>query len=73
MLSHATPLVALASCLAKYARETVMEGFNEYFGRLQPDLQPTAGYTTDGRRWLKDAEACLREAGVERSLLVRDR
>ncbi|MEM7310924.1 MAG: hypothetical protein AAF682_29915 [Planctomycetota bacterium] len=51
--------VALASCLAKYARELVMGAFNAYFEELQPGLRPTAGYTTDGRRWLEEAEpAC---------------
>jgi len=65
--------VALASCLAKYARETVMDGFNEYFRRLQPDLRPTAGYTTDGRRWLHDAQAALADAELAREVVVRAR
>ena len=46
---------ALASCLAKYAREVTMGAFNRYFEKRDPELRPTAGYTTDGRRWLKDA------------------
>ena len=65
--------VALASCLAKYARELCMDSFNDYFCELQPDLRPTAGYTTDGRRWLRDARAALRGAGIERGELVRSR
>lgn len=65
--------VALSSCLAKYVRELVMEGFNAFFGGQQADLRPTAGYTTDGRRWLADAEALLRRMAVDRDALVRQR
>lgn len=65
--------VALASCLAKYARETAMGAFNRWFAALQPDLAPTAGYTTDGRRWLADAAPALARAGLPRDVLVRER
>ena len=49
--------VALGSCLAKYAREMVMDAFNEHFCAACPDVKPTAGYVTDARRWLSDLEA----------------
>jgi ribonuclease HII len=65
--------VALASCIAKYAREIAMSGFNRYFEAHQPDLKPTAGYTTDGRRWLAEAEGALASTGIAREVLVRDR
>ncbi len=65
--------VALASCFAKYGRELGMLAFNRFFGGLQPGLKPTAGYTTDGRRWLKEAEPALSLAGVPQGVLVRDR
>ncbi|MBK7645436.1 MAG: hypothetical protein IPJ19_20755 [Planctomycetes bacterium] len=65
--------VALASCLAKYARETCMRAFNASFAALAPELVPTAGYVTDARRWLKDAEPALAKSGIERSDLVRGR
>jgi hypothetical protein len=65
--------VALASCFAKYARELSMEAFNSYFADLQPGLRPTAGYTTDGRRWLEEAQSAVERAGVDRALLVRER
>ncbi len=64
---------ALASCLAKYARETSMRALNRYFSALQPDLKPTAGYHADGSRWLEDARPALERAGVERRVLVRER
>jgi hypothetical protein len=65
--------VALSSCLAKYARETCMNAFNEYFGSLQPGLRPTAGYTTDGWRWLAEAEPAIARSGVALEHLVRRR
>jgi ribonuclease HII len=64
---------ALASCLAKYARELEMRAFNAYFARLQPELAPTAGYRGDGARWLADATPALERAGLARELLVRGR
>ena len=65
--------VALASCLAKYTREWVMQGFNDYFRGLDPELRPTAGYRTDGERWMRDARRALALADLERDLLVRSR
>jgi hypothetical protein len=65
--------VALASCLAKYARETCMRAFNASFAALEPGLVPTAGYVTDARRWLKDAEPMLARNGISRAELVRAR
>jgi ribonuclease HII len=53
----ASPLTALASCLAKYARELHMLLFNRWFCDRQPGLRPTAGYPEDAKRWLKDLGA----------------
>ena len=65
--------VALASCLAKYARELAMDAFNRFFGELQPSLRPTAGYRTDGWRWLREARRAVERSGVPPSILVRER
>jgi hypothetical protein len=65
--------VALASCVAKYARETAMQQFNAYFAALQPGLRPTAGYRNDGWRWLEEAQPALERARIERRALVRER
>ena len=65
--------VALASCLAKYARELEMRAFNAYFAALAPELRPTAGYRGDGSRWLEDAAAALEKCGLARDVLVRQR
>jgi ribonuclease HII len=64
---------ALASCLAKYARELCMHAFNAYFRTLAPDLEPTAGYSTDARRWLGDAELALARSGLSTRMVVRAR
>jgi len=64
--------VALASMVGKYIREKVMSHMNEFFIELQPSLNPTAGYYTDGNRFLKDLkEETLERAGIEREDLVR--
>ena len=64
---------ALASCLAKYARELCMGAFNEFWSQRAPALRPTAGYTTDARRWLQDAGSLLADSGVARELMIRQR
>jgi ribonuclease HII len=48
------PLTALASCIAKYARELHMILFNRYWTTLIPNLKPTAGYPEDARRFLSE-------------------
>lgn len=65
--------VALASCIAKYARELSMDAFNCYFGALQPGLRPTAGYTTDGRRWLAEAREALAKSRLAPAVVIRER
>ncbi|MEE2938784.1 MAG: hypothetical protein VX460_00225 [Planctomycetota bacterium] len=65
--------VALASCLAKYARELVMGAFNEHFGALCPAVAPTAGYVTDARRWLDEVSRERPDALPNRDDLVRSR
>ncbi len=65
--------VALGSCFAKYARELCMGAFNAYFSAAQPGLAPTAGYTTDGRRWLEEAAPLLETLALPREVLARRR
>ncbi len=50
------PPTALASMLAKYLRERLMGRLNDYWKRLKPDLQPTAGYPLDARRFRAQIE-----------------
>lgn len=65
--------VALASMLAKYLREALMDRFNAYWKSLQPDLKATAGYHTDGIRFLRDIEPTIRSLGMAREELARSR
>ena len=51
--------VALASMTAKLVRELAMTRFNAYWCQQKPGLRATAGYTTDARRWLADANDLL--------------
>ncbi|MGL1893931.1 MAG: hypothetical protein OCD02_19995 [Spirochaetaceae bacterium] len=44
--------VALSSMFAKYMREVSMAGFNNYWIRQYPELKRTAGYYTDGIRFI---------------------
>lgn len=64
---------ALASMLSKYVRELFMELFNGWWAARVPDLKPTAGYYSDGRRFLQQIAAAIVAAGVDRQLLVRAR
>ena len=65
--------VAVASMLSKYLREAMMSRFNRYWRTQVPDVPPTAGYYTDGLRFLKDIEARRRELGVTDGQLIRSR
>jgi ribonuclease HII len=64
---------ALASMAAKYVRELFMQGLNDFFAERVTGLRPTAGYYSDGRRFLEDVDRVLREMGCERTAFVRDR
>jgi ribonuclease HII len=48
----AEPLIAAASCIAKYARELHMLLFNRHWSGRFPWLSATAGYPEDAKRWL---------------------
>ena len=50
---------SLASMTAKYARELYMQGFNRYWKSRLPEIKETAGYYTDGKRFIAD----LKKAG----------
>lgn len=48
--------VALASMFSKYMREISMKSFNNYWINKNKNLKATAGYYTDGIRFIKDLE-----------------
>ncbi|MFM1872330.1 MAG: hypothetical protein RL398_1752 [Planctomycetota bacterium] len=64
---------ALASCLAKYCRETMMEVLNRWFATRIPGLEPTAGYYVDGHRWLDAVMPHLPNLPIPTERLVRVR
>lgn len=65
--------VALASCVSKYLREAFMHRFNAYWTARVPDLRPTAGYYSDGLRFLEELRGCLPPGTVNDALMVRQR
>lgn len=65
--------VALASMVAKYVRELLMERFNAYWCGLRPRLRPTAGYYTDAQRFLADIGPLAKQAGMPLERFVRAR
>lgn len=65
--------VALASMLSKYLRESLMRRFNTWWKTQLPDLQPTAGYYTDGMRFMNDIRPKLDGLGIRENDLVRCR
>ncbi len=45
---------ALASMISKYMRECSMIGFNNFWKQKNPQIKETAGYYTDGMRFIND-------------------
>jgi hypothetical protein len=56
---------------AKLARELCMARLNAFFRRHLPDLEPTAGYATDAKRFLRDTAALRRKLGITDDAFVR--
>lgn len=66
---------AMASMWAKYIRERLMGRFNAFWLAAAGDAQikPTAGYWTDGLRFLEDIKDARAELGVPDRALIRSR
>lgn len=65
--------VAVASMLSKYLREVLMRRFNAWWADRVSGLTATAGYYTDGLRFLKDIDAVRRQLDIANERLVRIR
>jgi len=65
--------VSLASMVSKYLRELFMFSINRYFAGLCPDLKPTAGYWTDGLRFINELKKNLPHLEYDTDLLIRSR
>jgi ribonuclease HII len=63
--------VALASMISKYTRELLMARFQAWFLGHAPHIRPTAGYATDGKRFLTEISPLLPALGIELGRLVR--
>jgi ribonuclease HII len=65
--------VATAAMLSKYLREALMRRFNAFWITHVPEAAPTAGYYTDGMRFLRDIEPKRQEMGIGDGELIRCR
>jgi len=60
--------------VSKYLRELFMKLLNRFWtDRVGAHLVPTAGYYTDGQRFLADIADALRTLDIDQALLVRSR
>ncbi len=64
---------ALASMTSKYIRELFMSLVNEFWSRHVPNLRPTAGYYTDGRRFFGEIRPAAATLDIDERLVYRSR
>ena len=64
---------ALASMASKYIREIYMAQFNAFWAGHLPELKPTAGYFSDGQRFLHDVDEVRQRLEIHSEALVRKR
>ncbi|MCJ7729097.1 MAG: hypothetical protein MUO27_04365, partial [Sedimentisphaerales bacterium] len=65
--------VALASMLSKYLRQLLIENINRYFISFHAELKPTAGYWTDGLRFIEDLKRNIPHVAFDSNQLIRCR
>jgi ribonuclease HII len=63
--------VALASMVSKYARELMMARFARWFSHRLPEVKPTAGYGSDGKRFWLEVRPHLARLGIDPEALRR--
>lgn len=63
--------VALASIISKYVRELFMRAFNNFWQAAAPGVAATAGYYTDGMRFIEQIRPHLPRLGIDSRQLVR--
>jgi ribonuclease HII len=64
---------ALASMASKYLRELAMRAFNDFWRRHVHDLQPTAGYPQDAKRFRADIGEAMQSLHISDRMLWRVR
>ncbi len=65
--------VSLASMTSKLLREILIERLNEFFLQHNPDLKPTAGYWTDGKRFITDVRSQFAQMKFKDEIFIRTR
>lgn len=65
--------VCLASMASKYLREQLMGCINSYFVSQCGELKPTAGYWTDGKRFINDLKVIAPQIQYDPNQLIRSR
>jgi ribonuclease HII len=65
--------VSLASMVSKYVRELLVENINRYFAGFDNGLKPTAGYWTDGLRFINDLKQNIPHVKYDSNQLIRTR
>ncbi len=63
----------LASMVSKYLREQLMNCINSYFLEKCRNLKPTAGYWTDGKRFINDLKTITPQIQFDPNQLIRCR
>ena len=64
---------AWGSIVAKYTREICMARLNAWWRARVENLQPTAGYLPDGRRFTEQVQPHFERLGIQPEMMVRDR
>jgi len=62
---------ALASMASKYLRELAMQAFNDFWRQQVADLQPTAGYPLDAKRFKAEIAWAQQSLGIADRILWR--
>ncbi|MDA1138727.1 MAG: hypothetical protein O3B01_09110 [Planctomycetota bacterium] len=65
--------IALASMCCKLVRELFMGQFNAWWLERMPGLKPTAGYYTDGMRFLEETKDLRKKLKVRDEVLIRSK
>ncbi len=62
---------ALASMVSKYTRELMMSRFQVWFAKHAPEIQPTAGYAQDAKRFWQQIQPILPRLAIRDDQLKR--
>jgi ribonuclease HII len=65
--------VSLSSMVSKYLRELMIDNLNNYFRFFNSSIKPTAGYWTDGLRFVKDIQTFIPQISYNSNQLIRSR